>query len=230
VKFAIHVLFMASLAMSIATAAPAKGKASAASAVSPKAAAVATGDPVAGREKADSERCFECHGIDGNGVGQPNPDGSVGRFAKLAGQYPGYVIKQIRDLRSGARKHDQMAIMARSVSDEDLVDIAAYFGSLPVMKGAGDAGSELAKNLFLKGDPARGITACASCHGDKGKGQPGAPLMPVIGGQEPRYLEKQLLEWRSGERHNSPEGLMNKGTKSLTDAEIQALVAYLSGL
>jgi cytochrome c553 len=52
----------------------------------------------------------------------------------------------------------------------------------------------------------------------------------VIGGQHNAYLRAQLLNWRSGERGNSPGGMMNKAAKSLTDAEIEALSDYLSGL
>jgi cytochrome c553 len=187
------------------------------------------GDPVIGRDKADSERCIECHGLDGQGAGHPN--GPEGKFAKLAAQSPAYVLKQIQDFRSGARKHDQMAIMARSVEDEDVRDIAAYFASLPAMKGDGGGEvHEVGKKLFLQGDPARGVVACASCHGDKGQGISSTPLVPRLAGQEWRYLEKQLLEWRSGERRNSPDGVMNAVVKPLTDAEVASLINYLSGL
>ena len=60
------------------------------------------GDPVVGREKADAERCIECHGIDGQGQGHSN--GPEGKFARLAGQDIAYFLKQIQDFRSGARK------------------------------------------------------------------------------------------------------------------------------
>lgn len=191
---------------------------------------VVEGNAAAGLEKSESERCQECHGADGNGAGQTT--GAAGKFAKLAGQYPDYFVKQIQEFRSGARKHDFMAIMAKSVDDADIVDIAAYFGSLPVMQGDGTGDTPVARKLFQEGDPARGIAACASCHGERGKGlrQSGASIGPVIGGQEWRYLDKQLREWRSGERHNSAGGVMNQMTKSLTDAEIEALANYVSGL
>lgn len=185
------------------------------------------GDPVLGKEKADTERCQECHGVDGNGAGHPN--GPEGKFAKLAGQYPDYILKQIRDFRSGARQHDQMAIMARSVSDEDVRDIAAHFASLPRMSGQDGDQHLVGKQLFEAGDPARGIAACVSCHGVRGKGVAGNTLTPVIGGQEWRYLDKQLRDWRSGERRNSPDGAMNQATRALTDLEIESLANYLSG-
>src|SRR2546430_1342452 len=87
----------------------------------------AGGDAVAGKLKSETERCQECHGVDGNGVD--------GKFARLAGQYPEYIVKQIRNFRTGARKHDFMSMMAKSIDDLDLADIAAYFSSQQKMKG-----------------------------------------------------------------------------------------------
>lgn len=216
------------LAMALTPAAwgaPAKAKAP--PAAKPAAPASFKGDAAAGLIKSESERCQECHGVDGNGAGHSNS--AEGKFAKLAGQRPEYFVKQIQDFRSGARKHDFMAIMAKSLDDADLVDIAAYFAAQPKMKGDGTGDNAVAKNLFANGDDARGVPACVSCHGEGGKGLSGN-LAPVIGGQEWRYLDKQLREWRTGERRNSEGGVMNQAIKPLTDAEIQSLADYLSGL
>jgi cytochrome c553 len=191
----------------------------------PKAAQVRVqkaGDVDAGRVKSESERCQECHGADGNGNGQD------GKFAKLAGQYPDYIVKQLQDFRSGARKHDLMGIMARSLDEPDLADIAVYYAGLERMHGApsGAARADAAR-LFAEGAPARGIVACAACHGAQGKGT-GNAAFPVIAGQEVKYLQNQLLAWRSGERANSAGGVMNGVAKGLTDAEIEALAHYVS--
>lgn len=182
-----------------------------------------------GKLKSEDNRCQECHGADGNGQGPSN--GAAGKFAKLAGQYPDYITKQIREFRSGVRKYELMQIMAKSIDDQDAADIAAYFASLPKMHGEGTGATEIASNLFNQGDSTRNIPACITCHGAKGKGID-APqqVIPVIGGQEWRYLEKQLQDWRSGERHNSDANVMNTIAKQLTDAEILALTDYISGL
>ena len=200
-------------------------------AAAPVAAAVPIfgGDAQAGRLKSEAERCQECHGADGQGAGHPN--GPEGKFAKLAGQHPAYILKQIRDFRSGARKHDFMQMMARSLDDADVADIAAYFGSLPPMHGEG-RDRPRGQALYERGDAARGIPACVACHGPQGRGRQvdGRPdgLMPVIGGQEWRYLEKQLQDWRSGFRRNSADGAMSQAIQALDDADIQALADYLS--
>lgn len=182
------------------------------------------GDADAGRVKSESERCQECHGADGNGNGQD------GKFAKLAGQYPAYIVKQLQDFRSGARRHDLMGIMARALDEPDLADIAVYYARLDRMQGAAAGGARPeAARLFTQGDAARGIVACAACHGAHGQGT-GDAAFPVIGGQEVKYLQNQLLAWRSGERGNSAGGVMNVVAKGLTDAEIEALAHYVSAL
>jgi cytochrome c553 len=184
------------------------------------------GNALLGKDKSDAERCQECHGVDGHG--QRHPNGPEGKFAKLAGQHPEYLLKQLADFRSGARKNDQMAIMARTVADEDLADIVAYFSSQKPMRGEGGVSDAIGRKLYTQGDAGRGIPACATCHGEAGQGTEGMAAIPRVGGQEWLYLERQLLDWRSGERKNSPGGLMNQAVKGLTDSEIQALANYLA--
>lgn len=187
------------------------------------------GDIAAGKIKSEDNRCQECHGPDGNGEGPAT--GAAGKFAKLAGQHPNYMVKQLREFRSGERKHDLMSLMAKSIDDSDSADIAAYFSSQKKMQGDGSGNNAVGKNLFVNGDIKRNILACASCHGADGKGlEVPDQTIPIIGGQEWKYLEKQLQDWRSGERHNSANGIMNQIAKSLTDEEIQALTNYISGL
>jgi cytochrome c553 len=182
------------------------------------------GDPVAGREKADAERCLECHGVAGEGQGFSN--GSEGKFPNLNGQHPDYIIKQVQDFRNGKRKSDFMRMIASSVSDADLADIAAYFAAQPAMSSGATPNRAAAHQLFVNGDPARKLPACASCHGEGGKGTVG--VGPVIGGQGLRYLEQQLQDWRNGSRSNSAGGIMNQLTAPLTEAEIEALARYVS--
>lgn len=195
----------------------------------------ASGDSARGKFKADDNRCIECHGLDGNGLGQAT--GAAGKFAKLAGQYPDYLIKQLNDFRSGARKHDLMSIIAKDLDNADVLDIATYYAQLPKMQATEPSADKdkaiysQGKLLFSTGDAARGILACASCHGLGGEGiDTLKPRAPVIGGQDFVYLEKQLQDWRSVERRNSEGGVMNALAKGLQDTDIQALATYISSL
>lgn len=182
---------------------------------------IGTGNPVAGKSK--SNLCQGCHGEVGLSLDDLIPN--------LAGQYAPYIAKQLRNFQTGVRTHQIMSAMATTINDAELIDIAAYFASQKKMQGNGKGDNPVAKNLFLKGDASRNIPPCMSCHGVNGKGKaPNISTYPVIGGQHKGYLRAQLMHWRSGERSNSPDGVMNKIAKSLTDAEIEALTDYISGL
>lgn len=192
-----------------------------------KPAAVLTGDAAAGQVKADSERCLECHAPPG--IEQGYSAGEDGKFARLAGQQQAYIVKQVEDFRAGRRSNDFMAMMAGSISDQDVADIAAYFAAQPAMPAArrnaatvGATGA--AAQLFRQGDAGRKVGACAACHGAAGEGVAG--VAPVIGGQGRRYLSQQLHNWRSGARNNN--AVMKEVASGLTDQEIEALALYVS--
>ena len=184
---------------------------------------IGSGNPVAGKLKSDVELCQGCHGETGVNA--------ISSYPKLTGQYADYILKQLRNFKSGERQHPVMNGMAENVSDADMTDIAAYFASNEKMQGDGMGENVLGKNLFGKGDLKRDILPCASCHGVAGKGTlSGSDIYPVIGGQHKLYLREQLLNWRSGVRSNGSGGVMNFITKSLRDDEIDALSSYLAGL
>lgn len=177
------------------------------------------GNAAAGLDK--SQLCQGCHGEVGNSTEPLIP--------KLAGQYGKYISKELRNYQAGVRTHQIMNAMAGTINDEDLADISAYFASRPKMKGSGAPSNEAGKNLFTRGDINRKMVACINCHGVNGKGlTPNTSMFPVLGGQQKEYLRKQLKNFRDSDRTNSPNGIMNKITKLLTDAEIDALAEYLS--
>ena len=83
----------------------------------------AAADIDAGKKKVQ-EVCAACHGIDG--ATPTTPD-----YPKLAGQYPDYLAKSLRDYKSGARKNPIMAGMAQGLTEQDIENISAYFSSQP---------------------------------------------------------------------------------------------------
>ncbi len=177
------------------------------------------GDPAAGKNK--SLLCQGCHGETGISLEPLVPS--------LAGQYGGYILKEIRNYQAGTRSHQIMNAMAGTLNDEkDVIDIAAYFATQNKMKGSGTE-NDVGKNLFLHGDLSRLTIACINCHGVRGKGMtPHTSAFPVIGGQNKAYIVRQLTNFRAGIRTNSPSGIMNKITGKLTDDEIEALAGYVS--
>ena len=75
------------------------------------------GNPEAGKEKART--CVACHGPDGNSP--------AANFPKLAGQHSDYIVKALRDYKSGARKNAIMAPLVANLSVRDMEDLAAFY-------------------------------------------------------------------------------------------------------
>ncbi len=82
--------------------------------------AQAAGDVAAGKAKASM--CAGCHGADGKSMNNLWPN--------LAGQKAGYLAKQLKDFRSGARNDPMMTGMAKPLSDADIENLAAFYASL----------------------------------------------------------------------------------------------------
>jgi cytochrome c553 len=182
-----------------------------------------TGDSARGKLRSKVELCQECHGEAGVGIPRHVP--------KLAGQLAAYIRKELHDLQSGTRKHEIMSVMVEGLSQQDIADIAAYFSGSPHWSGEGENFDALGQTLFADGDKARALPACSGCHGGKGGGADDALTpAPAIGGQREAYLASQLFSWRAGERHNSPDAVMNGIAGKLHDDEIEALAKYISGL
>jgi cytochrome c553 len=89
-------------------------------AIAVPALAAPTGNPAAGKTKAQT--CAACHGADGN----KSLDGT---YPLLAGQYPDYLSKALHEYKNGKRKNAIMGGQAQALSEQDIADLAAYFGS-----------------------------------------------------------------------------------------------------
>lgn len=178
-----------------------------------------TGNPIAGQEK--SQLCQGCHGEFGISTDPLIPH--------LAGQRANYISKQIRNYQDDIRTHEIMEAMAATINDDDLADIAAYFAHQNKMKGKGTPENKRGKELFLRNDTSKMGIACVNCHGEKGKGiESPISAFPVLGGQHKDYIRQQLINFRSGDRKNSPYKIMNRIAESLTDIDIESLAEYVS--
>lgn len=183
--------------------------------------AFAKGDANAG--KAKTATCTACHGATGVSV--------VPTYPNLAGQGERYLIKQMKEIKSGVRSVPEMAPFTRDLTDQDIEDIAAFYASQTAPKGAADpAMVELGAKLFRHGDSNRQIPACSGCHSPTGKGNSLAGF-PQIAGQHPTYTGKQLRDFREGVRVNDGDSkTMRMIAQKLTNKEVDALASYISGL
>ena len=171
--------------------------------------------------------CVACHAADGNSTLAANP--------KLAGQHADYLLKQMRNFKAADGKQPErvnavMNGMIAAYDDGQMRDLATYFAS-QVQKGEAAKNRETVEygqKLYRAGDQAKGLPACAACHGPAGAGIPAQ--YPRIGGQFAEYTETQLKAFREGSRANDPNKMMRMVAIKMTDAEIKAVSDYIAGL
>ncbi|MDY6949155.1 MAG: c-type cytochrome [Pseudomonadota bacterium] len=182
--------------------------------------------PVAGsaeKGQAKAAPCVACHGVNGNSV---NPE-----WPNLAGQHESYIKRQLAAFKSDERQNPLMSAMAKPLSDEDMADLGAFFAT---QKPTGTLEAEpskvsLGEKLFRGGDMAKGIAACASCHGPNAAGNPAAGYAQIKG-QHATYTIAQLKAYRSGTRQTDPNQMMRNVAAALTDEQIDAVASYIQGL
>ena len=171
--------------------------------------------------------CIACHGLDGNSPIPVNP--------KLAGQHPEYLLKQMKNFKAvdGKTPERVNAIMNGMIAAYDegqMRDLAVYFAAQARKDEAAKNREtiELGQKLYRGGDQAKGLPACAACHGPAGAGIPAQ--YPRIAGQFAEYTELQMKSFREGTRTNDPNKMMRMVTIKMTDAEIKAVSDYVAGL
>lgn len=171
--------------------------------------------------------CAACHAADGNSTAPTNP--------KIAGQFPEYLHKQLRDFRpqggkKPARESAVMMGMVASLSDADLKGLADYYAGQQLKPAAaGDKNlAALGQKIWRGGNSAAGVPACAGCHGPAGAGLPAQ--YPRLAGQYAEYVAAQLKAFKEGGRTNDPNAAMRGVASRLSDREIRAVAEYAAGL
>ena len=179
------------------------------------------GDAAAGQAK--TAVCGACHGPDGNSMA-PN-------FPKLAGQGDRYLLKQLHEIKDGKRQVLEMTGLLANLNDQDLADIAAYYSSQKSSVGAADpALVAQGEALFRGGNLEKGMPACIGCHSPDGQGLAAAGF-PHLGGQHASYIEKQLTDFREGDRTNDGDSMIMRGIAAkMSNKDIKALASYIQGL
>ena len=168
-------------------------------------AALKTGRAVAGV-------CDYCHGVGGN---SPTPD-----VPNLASQIPVYHLEQLRQYATGERKDKFMEGMIKVMNADEKVGMVLFYARQkvapkppgnPILVAKG-------KDLYKK--------ACQSCHGESGHGD---EELARIAGQQPVYLSHALKRYRTGTGVRL-DAAMAKSMKPMSDADIDAMVAYMMSM
>ncbi|HTO44570.1 MAG TPA: c-type cytochrome [Burkholderiales bacterium] len=167
----------------------------------------------AARGSALAATCAGCHGANGIGASDQFPD--------LAAQPAAALYKQLSDFHSGKRVSPIMQGFAATLTEQQMADLAAHFATLP----APAAGAGEPPRLVTVGDPARGLVACAACHGPMGH-KLGAP---ELAGQKAAYIQAQLEAFAAGTRRNDINQQMRAIAHELRAEEVSALAQYYGG-
>ena len=165
-----------------------------------------------------AQGCAGCHGERGIAADPQNPN--------LAGQSAVAIYKQLHDYKSGSRVHEIMSGIVKGLDDQQIIDVAAHFAS-GARRVLDPTTAEVIDpdivRLVERGDPARGLPACNSCHGFNA----GGPLeTPTLSHQNREYLARQLHAFKSDGRRNDIYTRMRSVASKLTDREIEKLANF----
>ena len=178
--------------------------------------AIADGIETSGQ--APYEQCGYCHEYDGNT--------SMGNYPKLAGQKVQYIIKQLRDYRSGRRNgQGMMEGTSALLSEQDITTVAEHFAMqqrTPDQIPESESDRKLAQAIYNNGIPDRQVVACKLCH------QSMDSRIPNLSGQHAQYIAMQLHAFKNKTRSNDPATFMQFTAERLSDQEITALSQFVA--
>ncbi len=158
-------------------------------------------------------QCTICHGSNRRGqVDTPN----------LEGQPAAAIYKQLRDFKVAARTNAVMSPFAVKLSEQDMLDLAAYYSYLPRQPGSNPDLAVDAPQIVARGAPMRNVPACSHCHSTI-DAQLGTPWLD---GQSAVYIKAQLQAFAAGARRNDISEQMRNIARQMTAAEIDEAAHY----
>lgn len=173
--------------------------------------------------------CQDCHGLSGQGYNGVMP------IPRIAAQTTAYIANQLRDFSESRRDNHVSTDMPKihGVSPALRAALALHFSGLNP-EPLGDGPRNLVtrgKKIYEEGIPEANVPACSGCHGPEARGQ---DKIPRLAGQLYPYTVKELGNWTKERRQNSrnedTSAVMMPVARSLNQAQIAAIAAYLSYL
>ena len=154
--------------------------------------------------------CNACHGLNGVSVGPSMP--SIGGLSEP------YLKNLLLQWKKGERYAATMDRHVKGYSDEELAALASYYSKLPWTPVVQKADAK----VLAQGKAA--TDRCETCHGDTG-GKPDDADTPMLNGQWARYLELELLKYRT-EAAKMPHKKMRNNAKKLDEADVAAVAHF----
>ncbi len=158
--------------------------------------------------------CAGCHGEKGVPIDKTIPN--------IWGQTRYYLLNQLRMFKVGHRKNDQMDSIVEPLSQTDMEALATHFAKLPWPDLQQPAAAD---DVKAKARAVLNQLNCRGCHQEHYQGD---SVRPRLAGQQDEYLLKTMTDFHKGDRTTYPG--MVALMKSIDEADIKSLAAYLAGL
>jgi len=182
-------------------------------------ASAAAGDVGFG-ERIFRAECASCHGERAQG-------GKGGEYPRLAGQRADYIQLQLNNFRDRKRQNKPMLPIFKTgkLKQSDIEAVAAYLAGLPIPEP-----EEVGVPAEVDGDLEFGFELyerdCILCHGPDGRGKE-EKGSPQLISQYPRYIAKQMADFRNEERwHEYADKMFGEAYED----ELDAVLAYVLSL
>ena len=170
--------------------------------------------PAWGQDLAEKiELCTSCHGEKGL---PSDPDVPI-----IWGQEFYYLYVQLKDYKAGRRHNEIMTEMVAKLDKAEMRALAQHFSELP-WPAIPFRSDESDRN---KGETIATGGQCPQCHLDAYLGD---SRIPRLAGQQPRYLERTMLDLKNRVRKNAPD--IGTLLRDNSDEDIRAMARFLAGL
>lgn len=175
-----------------------------------RALSVSPADVAEGKKLADAS-CGRCHGPQGISATKGVPH--------LAGQRAPYLYVELKAYKDGARGNKNMEAAVKFLSNDALLNVAAYYASLDPTSPSN------AKPAAAKADPVQAgkaaASGCAGCHGEGGVTKDAG--MPNLAGLDPKFLVAAMKAYKSGQRKHE---MMKTLLADITEPSMENIALY----
>lgn len=169
--------------------------------------------------------CIGCHGIVGYQASFPE----IHRVPMIAGQNAEYIVAALTAYNKGERKHPSMRGLAGSLSEQDMLDLGAFYQQQA--KQAPAVAAKAAPEPSPKVAELLKKTACISCHGDNFS-KPISAAYPKLAGQHADYLYVALKSYQvdKNPQLGRSNAVMAGMARQYTHKELKLMADYIASL
>jgi len=187
-----------------------------------------------------NETCAGCHGEFGEG-------GKDGEYPRIAGLPFEYLVNQLELFKARERLNIPMVpyTKERELPKEDIVDVSGYLSNIELLTKIPPIDKSKEFNAYERLKLSQSIlniprfnanfdkgkqlyfSDCKSCHVRDGNGK-NKKGIPLLSGQYTKYLNKQILSYKNGQRVHDEEDLEDSLFVDYTQDDIDNILAFLS--